>query len=96
MNDFRSPKKDLVFTRTFAAPVERVWQAWADPELVKRWWGPDGFTCPLARIDLREGGVSLVCMDLAAACCASTIDTCLARVEADDADKDGDERSLPC
>jgi uncharacterized protein YndB with AHSA1/START domain len=32
------------------------------PEQVRRWWGPTGFTCPLARIDLREGGTSLVVM----------------------------------
>jgi uncharacterized protein YndB with AHSA1/START domain len=27
-----------------------------------RWWGPTGFTSPLARMDFREGGTSLVCM----------------------------------
>jgi len=27
-----------------------------------RWWGPAGFTSPLAKIDFREGGTSLVCM----------------------------------
>jgi hypothetical protein len=55
-------KRDLVFTRVFDAPVEQVWKAWTDPEQVKRWWGPDGFSCPFARIDFREGGISLVCM----------------------------------
>ncbi len=55
-------KKDLVVTRIFDAPVEQVWKAWSDPELVMRWWGPKGFTSPLARIDFREGGTSLVCM----------------------------------
>lgn len=54
--------RDLVFTRVFDAPVERVWNAWTDPEHVKLWWGPDRFTCPSARIDFREGGISLVCM----------------------------------
>jgi len=55
-------KSDLVITRLFDAPVERVWDAWTDPEQVMRWWGPNGFTAPLARIDFREGGTSLVCM----------------------------------
>jgi uncharacterized protein YndB with AHSA1/START domain len=27
-----------------------------------RWWGPTGFTSPLAKLDVREGGTSLVCM----------------------------------
>jgi uncharacterized protein YndB with AHSA1/START domain len=55
-------KRDLVVARTFDAPVERVWNAWTDGEQVKRWWGPEGFTSPVARMDVREGGVSLVCM----------------------------------
>lgn len=55
-------KRDLVVTRVVDAPVGQVWRAWTDPELVRRWWGPTGFTCPLARIDLREGGTSLVAM----------------------------------
>jgi uncharacterized protein YndB with AHSA1/START domain len=54
--------RDLVVTRVFDAPVERVWQAWTESELVMRWWGPQGFTSPLARMDVREGGTSLVCM----------------------------------
>lgn len=55
-------KSNIVVTRLFDAPPERVWKAWSDPEQVKRWWGPDGFTCPLAELDFREGGTSLVCM----------------------------------
>jgi uncharacterized protein YndB with AHSA1/START domain len=53
---------DMTTTRLFDAPVARVWQAWSDPEQVKRWWGPKGFTAPVARMDFREGGTSLVCM----------------------------------
>ena len=53
---------DMVLTRELDAPVERVWEAWTEPELVKRWWGPAGFTAPLAEMDAREGGQSLVCM----------------------------------
>ena len=55
-------KRDLVVKRTLDAPPEAVWKAWVEPEMVKQWWGPDGFTCPLARMDVREGGASLVCM----------------------------------
>ncbi|MGH7454119.1 MAG: SRPBCC family protein [bacterium] len=55
-------KRDVVVTRTFNAPVEQVWKAWSDPEHVMQWWGPTGFTCPLAEMDFREGGKSLVCM----------------------------------
>jgi uncharacterized protein YndB with AHSA1/START domain len=54
--------RDVVLTRVFDAPIEKVWNAWGDPEQVKRWWGPMGFTCPVAEMDFREGGTSLVCM----------------------------------
>lgn len=54
--------RDVVLTRTFDAPVEQVWKAWTQPELVQRWWGPTGFTAPVARMDVREGGRSLVAM----------------------------------
>jgi uncharacterized protein YndB with AHSA1/START domain len=49
-------KRDVVITRVFDAPVETVWKAWTDPEFVKRWWGPTGFTSPSCRIDFRVGG----------------------------------------
>jgi uncharacterized protein YndB with AHSA1/START domain len=55
-------KRDIVVTRVFDTPVEQVWKAWSDPEYVMQWWGPEGFTSPLAKIDFREGGTSLVCM----------------------------------
>jgi uncharacterized protein YndB with AHSA1/START domain len=54
--------RDLVVTRVFDAPVELVWKAWTDPAYVTRWWGPEYFTSPSAKIDLRVGGTSLVCM----------------------------------
>lgn len=54
--------KQIEVTRTFNAPVEMVWKVWTDPELVKRWWGPKHFISPLAKIDFREGGKSLVSM----------------------------------
>jgi uncharacterized protein YndB with AHSA1/START domain len=42
--------------RTFDAPRERVFHAWTDPIVLQEWWGPPGFTCPLAQVDLRTGG----------------------------------------
>ena len=52
----------LVITRVFDAPRGLVWKAWTDPERMKRWWGPKGFTAPFAKIDLRVGGTLLYCM----------------------------------
>jgi len=54
--------RDLTITRIFDAPLERVWQAWTDPEQLKRWWGPQDFTAPVIQLDLRVGGKYLFCM----------------------------------
>ena len=54
--------KQIEVTRVFNAPVELVWKVWTDPELVKRWWGPRHFSSPVAKIDFREGGRSIVSM----------------------------------
>lgn len=51
-----SVRQDIVVTRIIDAPVELVWRAWTDPEYVKRWWGPQGYSSPFCKIDLREGG----------------------------------------
>jgi uncharacterized protein YndB with AHSA1/START domain len=55
-------RTELTITRIFDAPRERVWKAWTDPEWAKRWWGPEHFTSPVCRIDLRVGGAYLFCM----------------------------------
>ena len=47
---------DLVFERTFDATVEQVWQAFTDPALIPRWWGPHGTTTTVVEMDVRPGG----------------------------------------
>ena len=54
--------EELVITRVFDAPREAVWKAWTDPKRLMRWWGPEGFTSPACKIDLRVGGKYLFCM----------------------------------
>lgn len=54
--------KQIEVTKTFNAPVEMVWEVWVDPGLVKRWWGPKDFISPVAIIDFRVGGKSIVSM----------------------------------
>jgi len=50
------PLHTLRLTRVFNAPRERVWRAWTDPEQLRLWWGPRGFTAPSIEMDLRPGG----------------------------------------
>lgn len=53
---------ELVITRVFDAPASLVFRAWTEPEHFVRWWGPNGFTTPVCKIDLRPGGAWHVCM----------------------------------
>ncbi|MDQ2858620.1 MAG: SRPBCC domain-containing protein [Candidatus Eremiobacteraeota bacterium] len=45
-----------VVRRTFGATRERVYAAWTQAEVVRRWWGPFGVTVRDVRLDVREGG----------------------------------------
>jgi uncharacterized protein YndB with AHSA1/START domain len=46
----------LVVERVFKASPDRVFQAWTDPEVLIRWWGPEGHSTPEYALDVREGG----------------------------------------
>ncbi len=39
----------------FDAPAERVWQLWADPRQLERWWGPPTYPATFTRHDLAPG-----------------------------------------
>jgi uncharacterized protein YndB with AHSA1/START domain len=54
--------EQMLITREFDAPRESVWKAWTECERLMRWWGPNGFTTPLCKIDLRPRGVFHYCM----------------------------------
>ncbi len=54
--------KTLHITRTFNAPVQKVWDAFTVPEQVTKWWGPKDFTSPGAKVDFKVGGKFLFCM----------------------------------
>ena len=49
--------RTITITRDIAASPEKVWRCWTDPELLPRWFGPDGFSCDTKEIDLVEGGI---------------------------------------
>jgi len=48
--------KTMVITAEFTAPLARVWQLWADPRLLERWWGPPGYPATFEHHDLKLGG----------------------------------------
>jgi uncharacterized protein YndB with AHSA1/START domain len=46
----------ITFQRAFAAPRDDVFDAWTDPEQIKRWWDPTGISLAECTVDLRPGG----------------------------------------
>jgi uncharacterized protein YndB with AHSA1/START domain len=46
----------LTLVAEFDAPVERVWQLWADPRQLERWWGPPTYPATVHAHDLTPGG----------------------------------------
>lgn len=56
MEEAEQIRSELLVGRVFDAPRELVWKAWTEPDYVRRWWGPKGFTAPVMEIDLRVGG----------------------------------------
>ena len=43
-------------TRSFEAPMERVWPAWSEADQLQHWWGPKGCTIDIPRFEFRPGG----------------------------------------
>ncbi len=47
----------LTLIADFAAPIDRVWELFADPRKLERWWGPPGFPATFGDHDLSAGGM---------------------------------------
>src|SRR5215471_8905216 len=48
--------KEFIISRTFDAPLDRVWKAWTVSEELEKWFGPKGFKLEIATLDFRPGG----------------------------------------
>ena len=46
----------ITLVADFDAPIERVWQLWADPRKLERWWGPPSYPATVEKYDLTPGG----------------------------------------
>jgi uncharacterized protein YndB with AHSA1/START domain len=56
--------REIHIERVFDAPRERVFSAYTDPELIPEWWGPEGITTIVDRMDVKAGGAwRFVCRD---------------------------------
>lgn len=48
--------REIRISRLLNAPIELVWELWTDPEHIKNWWGPNGFTNTITKMDVKPEG----------------------------------------
>lgn len=49
--------REFILTRLLNAPRELVFEVWTNPEHVKHWWGPEGFTNSIHEMNVSPGGI---------------------------------------
>ncbi|MBI3511466.1 MAG: SRPBCC domain-containing protein [Bacteroidetes bacterium] len=54
--------KKMMVTREFSAPIELVWKAWTDSNILDEWWAPKPWKAETKKMDFKEGGSWLYCM----------------------------------
>jgi uncharacterized protein YndB with AHSA1/START domain len=53
--------KKITFERKYHASVEKLWEAFSKPEILKKWWSPEGMDCSYMTNDLVPGGLFHYC-----------------------------------
>ena len=48
--------RELLISRTLNAPIDLVWEVWTKPEHIANWWGPNGFTNTITKMEVTPGG----------------------------------------
>jgi uncharacterized protein YndB with AHSA1/START domain len=49
-------RQKIALERTLNGSIEDVWALWTTADGIESWWGPEGFTTAVHRLDLRPGG----------------------------------------
>ncbi len=52
-----APRRRITLERTYPSPIEDVWDLWTTTDGIESWWGPEGFSVKVRKLDLRPGGV---------------------------------------
>lgn len=55
LNDTKNRR--LSISRLIKAPRHLVWEVWTNPEHIKHWWGPNGFTNTIHKMEVKPSGV---------------------------------------
>lgn len=65
INNFVVKKEDKTITmeRSFNAPLDPVWAAWTEADILCQWWAPAPWKCVIKSLDFREGGRWLYAME---------------------------------
>lgn len=59
----RNPQeRSILVSRVFDAPIEKVWQAYTDSEILDHWWGPSPWRAETKSMSFKEGGYWLYAM----------------------------------
>jgi uncharacterized protein YndB with AHSA1/START domain len=56
-------EKEITLVHEYDAPLEKVWEAWTDAQMLKQWWGPDNVSIPECEVDLKVGGKFYIVME---------------------------------
>ena len=48
----------MTIVAEYPVTMARVWQLWADPRQLERWWGPPGYPATFTGHDLSTGGLA--------------------------------------
>jgi len=48
--------REIIISRLLNAPITKVWEVWTTPDHIKNWWGPNGFTNTITKMEVQEGG----------------------------------------
>lgn len=54
-NTFKQEENVLIHTRILDAPRDLVWEVWTNPEHIKEWWGPNGFSLTTTSMNVEPG-----------------------------------------
>ena len=62
MSSQARPTRTVTLERTFDAAIEDVWELWTTKDGIESWWGPDGFSVRVNKLELHPGGELLYAM----------------------------------
>ncbi len=56
-------ERSITIERSFNAPLDLVWAAWTEADILCNWWAPRPYRCVIHSLDFREGGRLLYYME---------------------------------